>query len=180
MAKAEANARDATTAKAKSRLVLVAAVGLVVLVAGGLGGAWALGVFAGTAATAAADDAAAGAADARDGNGGGRDDAAATAVPIFVDLPQLLVNLASEGGGTRFLKLALAVEVADPRTAERIEQLTPRIVDSFQLYLRTLTAEELRGPGSMFRLKEDLHVRIHQAIEPARVRDVLFKEMLVQ
>jgi len=90
------------------------------------------------------------------------------------------VNLVSDGGGSRFLKLALAVEVDDQSTAERIERLAPRIVDSFQLYLRTLTPADLRGPGSMFRLKEDLHVRIHEAIAPAEVRDVLFKEMVVQ
>jgi flagellar FliL protein len=78
------------------------------------------------------------------------------------------------------LKLSLAVEVDDERVGERVTSLSPRIVDSFQLYLRTLTPAELQGPGSMFRLKADLHVRIHEAIQPARVRDVLFKEMLVQ
>jgi flagellar FliL protein len=167
---------DQAAPKTKSKLLLVAVMGAVVVLAGGVGGAWALGLFGGTAPPAKAA--------APGDEGHGADHAAGAPEPaiepIFVDLPHLLVNLVSDGGGTRFLKLSLAVEVDDRKTAERIETLAPRIVDSFQLYLRTLTPDELRGPGSMFRLKEDLHVRIHQAIEPAEIRDVLFKEMLVQ
>ncbi len=175
-------AGDGAASKTKSKLLLIALVGVVVLVGAGVGGAWALGLFGGAAPSAQDGGTAADGASAAE-QGGGGDDAGAAAPagdPIFVDLPQLLVNLVSDDGGTRFLKLSLAVEVTDERTAERIDQLAPRIVDSFQLYLRTLTAAELRGPGSMFRLKEDLHVRIHRAIAPAEIRDVLFKEMLVQ
>ena len=174
---------NAATAKPKSKLVILAAVGALVLTAGGLGGAWALGLFGGGAAPAAPN-----AAPSGDAGGEANDkpaepnarQAAKADDPTFVDLPQLLVNLVSEDGGSRFLKLSLAVEVHDERTAERIDKLSPRIVDSFQLYLRTLTPGELRGPGSMFRLKEDLHVRLQEAIAPAEVEDVLFKEMLVQ
>ncbi len=184
MAQAEEAAGEAApTPKKKSKLLVVALAGVVVLALAGLGGAWAAGVFGG------GEDEAAAAGDTAEGDTGADDtdaqatadgaDGAAGGKPVFVDLPKMLVNLVSDSG-TRFLKLSIAVEVDDPATAERIEQLSPRIVDSFQLYLRTLRPEELRGPGSMFRLKEDLHVRIHQAIEPATVRDVLFKEMLVQ
>jgi flagellar FliL protein len=174
----------ASKTKTKSKLPLVALVGVVVLVGAGVGGAWALGLFGADAPRAqggaASADGAAASEPAAGGDGADEGAVAPAADPIFVDLPQLLVNLVSDDGGTRFLKLSLAVEVGDEGTAERIDQLAPRIVDSFQLYLRTLTAAELRGPGSMFRLKEDLHVRIHRAIAPAEVRDVLFKEMLVQ
>jgi len=175
-------AGDGVASKTRSKLPLIALVGVVVLVGAGVGGAWALGLFGGDASSAQGGGASANGAAASEQAAGGDDEAAAAPAgdPIFVDLPQLLVNLVSDDGGTRFLKLSLAVEVTDERTAERIDQLAPRIVDSFQLYLRTLTAAELRGPGSMFRLKEDLHVRIHRAIAPAEVRDVLFKEMLVQ
>jgi len=169
---------DAAAPKTKSKLVILVAIGVAVVVAGGIGGAWALGLFAGGQPAAATG------ADASQPAAAGGDDPTAArepaVEPIFVDLPHLLVNLVSDGGGSRFLKLALAVEVDDQSTAERIERLAPRIVDSFQLYLRTLTPDDLRGPGSMFRLKEDLHVRIHEAIAPAEVRDVLFKEMVVQ
>ena len=174
-----AAAAAAPAPKRTKKLLMLAVAGVVVLAAAGVGGAWALGAFGGDAAAADGDaDGKASAAGEGDAEGDGP--AAEAAEPIFVELPHMLVNLASESGGTRFLKLSIAVEVDEQATADRIERLAPRIVDSFQLYLRTLRADELRGPGAMFRLKEDLHVRIHQAIEPATVRDVLFKEMLVQ
>jgi flagellar FliL protein len=56
----------------------------------------------------------------------------------------------------------------------------PRVMDSFQLYLRALTVDELNGPSGMQRLKEELTARVNLAIEPIRVDDVLMKEMLVQ
>lgn len=186
----------AKPAKKSSKLLLFIALGAVLLIGGAVGGAFALGLFGGGEAVAEAetdDDhapadekgephaaaPAAGKASGADA-GDGKDGAGSAGEPVFVDLPQLLVNLVVAEGRPRFLKLSLAVEVDDTSTADRVKQLSPRIIDSFQLYLRTLTPQELQGPGSMFRLKEGLHVRIHQAIEPARVRDVLFKEMLVQ
>ena len=179
----DADAGSVPTGKGRGRRkLLLAAVGAVVMVGGAIGGAFALGLLGGETGVAAGD-----AHDMAAGDHGDAHDAATThgaaapgALPLFVDLPDLLVNLAVGDGRPRFLKLSIAVEVADTAAAERIGQLSPRIVDSFQMYLRTLTPGELQTPGAMFRLKEDLHVRIHQAIAPQQVADVLFKEMLVQ
>lgn len=184
----DAGAGETAKRKSKTKLIVLAAVAVIVLVGGGLGGGFALGLIGGgttPAADAAPDDdgndATAHAASESDhAAGADKGRAAPAGEPVFVDLPPLLVNLVVDEGRSRFLKLSLAVEVDDQKTADRITQLAPRIVDSFQLYLRTLTPDELQGPGSMFRLKEDLHIRIHEAIEPDRVRNVLFKEMLVQ
>ena len=151
----------------RKKLLLVIAAAVLVLVAAAAAAVVLLGGFDREAPAAAADAAS-------------ESPAVLGPEPVFVDLPQMLVNLAGGDGRPRFLKLGVAVEVGDPLVAERIQQLSPRIVDSFQMYLRTLTPDELQSPGAMFRLKEDLHVRIHQAIQPLRVTDVLFKEMLVQ
>jgi flagellar FliL protein len=187
-----AEPKDATEAeppkgKSRTKLLIIAAAAVVLL--GGAGATvFALGVFGGgdeaAASSEAADahgDAHGATADAAHGSAAGDGHGAPVApAPVFVDLPQMLVNLAVGDGRPRFLKLSIAVEVESPAAAERVSQLSPRIVDSFQMYLRTLTPTELQSPGAMFRLKEDLHVRIHQAIEPLQVADVLFKEMLVQ
>ena len=53
-------------------------------------------------------------------------------------------------------------------------------MDSFQLYLRALTPEDLNGASGLYRLKEELLARVNAAIGRAEVRDLLFKEMLVQ
>ena len=61
-----------------------------------------------------------------------------------------------------------------------MEKLLPRIIDRFQVYLRELRAEDISGSAGVYRLKEELLGRVNKAIEPAKVSDVLFREMLVQ
>ena len=56
----------------------------------------------------------------------------------------------------------------------------PRIIDNFQVYLRELRVEDLQGSAGMLRLREELMMRVNNAVKPAKVNDVLFKEMLVQ
>jgi flagellar FliL protein len=99
---------------------------------------------------------------------------------VFVDLPDLVVNLQSDARRMRFLKLRLALEVADEPTALAVRGLMPRVMDGFQLYLRALTAEDLNGAAGLQRLKEELIARVNLAVDPVRVNDVLLKEMLVQ
>ncbi len=61
-----------------------------------------------------------------------------------------------------------------------IESIKPRIVDNFEVYLRELRIDDLRGSAGMYRLREELLMRVTEAAQPVRVRDVLFQEMLVQ
>ena len=99
---------------------------------------------------------------------------------VFVDLPELLVNLNVSGRRLHFLKIATALEVAGDDQAAIVRQFVPRILDSFQMYLRAITPEELQGAEGVYRIKEELLVRTNEAVRPARVRDVLVREMLVQ
>lgn len=98
---------------------------------------------------------------------------------IFVDLPEVLVNLNVTGQRLRFLKFGAALEVAGTEQAALVEQFVPRIADSIYMYLRAIEPAELAGPDGVFRVKRDLLARINQ-VSPAQVRDVLIKEMLVQ
>src|SRR5262245_8437998 len=99
---------------------------------------------------------------------------------VFVDLPELLVNLNVTGKRLHFLKLATALEVSGEDQAAVVRQFVPRILDSFHMYLRAITPEELQGSEGVYRLKEQLLIRTNEAIGPAQVRDVLVREMLVQ
>ena len=56
----------------------------------------------------------------------------------------------------------------------------PRIVDSFQVYLRELRIEDLQGSAGLQRLREELLMRVNSAAQPTVVRDVRFREMLGQ
>ncbi len=99
---------------------------------------------------------------------------------VFLDLPEILVNLNSNGRRTNFLKISISLEVESPTDILKLQSLMPRIVDSFQVYLRELRIEDLKGSAGMYRLREDLLRRINEAARPVRINDVLFKEMLIQ
>lgn len=102
------------------------------------------------------------------------------AVPIFVDLPEMVANL--NGGNHRpsYLKLIARLEVAKPEDAERAKQAMPRLQDLFQTYLREMRPEELRGSAGTYRLREELIARANVAMAPARAVNVLFIQLLVQ
>lgn len=98
---------------------------------------------------------------------------------LFYDIEPMLVNLTSAGGKSAYLKLSVTLEVDKQSSVEELELNLPRIVDNFQVYLRELRLEDINGSAGMFRLKEELLIRVNETIYPTRVNDVLFKEMLI-
>ena len=114
--------------------------------------------------------------------GGGPEEGeeAEAAGAVFFDLPELLVNLNTGGRKSTFLKIRVALELQKSEDIPRVEEMMPRIIDNFQVYLRELRIEDLKGSAGMYRLREELLARVAAAAAPAQVNDVLFKEMLIQ
>lgn len=110
----------------------------------------------------------------------GEDKPASVQAAVFYDLPDMLVNLNATGRRQAFLKIRVSLELEKATDIPRIEQVMPRIVDNFQVYLRELRLEDLQGAAGVYRLREELLSRVNTAVRPAKVNDVLFKEMLVQ
>tara|TARA_R110000868_G_scaffold4155_8_gene25292 strand:- start:36368 stop:36895 length:528 start_codon:yes stop_codon:yes gene_type:complete len=99
---------------------------------------------------------------------------------VFLDLPEMLVNLNSNTRRPTFLKIHVSLELTSDQDAEYVKTMSPRIIDNFQVYLRELRIDDLRGSAGIYRLREELLARINMAVRPAKVKDVLFKEVLVQ
>ncbi len=99
---------------------------------------------------------------------------------VFFDLPEILVNLNTGRRKSTFLKIRVSLELENAEDVARIEAVMPRIIDNFQVYLRELRVEDLKGSAGMYRLREELLTRVTLAVAPSKVSDVLFKEMLVQ
>ena len=118
------------------------------------------------------------------GHHGGTETAAAAPVvkpPIFVDMPDVLVNLSSSGTErTQYLKVKIALELPDDQVQAQIQPVMPRILDTFQTYLRELRPTDLDGSAGLYRLKEELTRRVDAAIAPNKINAVLFKEIVVQ
>jgi flagellar FliL protein len=146
------------------RLLIIGSAGVIVLLLAGA--ALYFFVFAGRGATA---DAA-------------KQQAAIAAPESFIfNLPSMTVNLNDDGAaGDQFLKLTVALEVANEGVMKEIQPRMAKVVDAFQVYLRELRKSDLEGSEGIYRLKEELRRRINVAIFPAQIEGILFKEILVQ
>lgn len=161
-AETEAAAEGAEGASGgRKKLLLIAGAGVaVLLLVGGGAGAYFMGFF-----------------------GGKKAEEQKPAEPVattYFQLPDLLVNLSSANRRSNFIKLKITLELAKPDDLNRVKAMQPRIVDNFQTYLRDLRVEDLQGAQGLFRLREELLLRINAAVAPAKVTDILFQEMLVQ
>jgi flagellar FliL protein len=154
----EADEADAPKKKFPLKLIIIAVGGLVVLGGGGFG---AYKFF-----------------------GHGHEEKVATPVvkpAVFVDLPEVLVNLSSTGGDrTQYLKVKMTLELSDQALMQQIQPMMPRVMDTFQTYLRELRPTDLDGSAGLYRLKEELTRRVNATITPNRVNALLFKEIVVQ
>lgn len=103
-----------------------------------------------------------------------------SSTPVFVDLPDIVANLNSGARKTVYVKLKTRMEVGSAADSAKIQAAMPKILDMFQTYIREMRPEELRGSGGTYRLREELVARAQLAAAPARVRDVLFVEVLIQ
>jgi flagellar FliL protein len=164
--KKEPDAADAAAGGgSKKKLMIFGAAGLGVVLIGGGAAAFFLGVFGGKPKEMAGDPA----------------HLAAQIKPaMFVDLPEMVVNLSSVDQHATFLKLRVSLEVSQKDTIDKIQPVLPRVLDAFQVYLRELRSSDLEGSAGTFRVKEELQRRVNIAIYPARVEAVLFKEIMIQ
>ena len=100
---------------------------------------------------------------------------------VFVDLPEVLVNLSNTGNDrTQYLKVKIVLELPDQIMIQQIQPVMPRVMDAFQTYLRELRPSDLDGSAGLYRLKEELTRRVNASIAPSRINAVLFKEIVVQ
>ena len=168
---AEAEAAEGEAAPAKKglpkKLIIIGAAALIVLLLAGAG--LYFFVFAGHSSTT------------QDAAAAGEHGAVPEAQGFIFNLPTMIVNLNNDGtGGNQFLKLTVALEVADETVMKTIQPRMAKVVDAFQVYLRELRKSDLEGSAGIYRLKEELRRRINVAIFPAQVDAILFKELLVQ
>lgn len=147
--------------KSKKKLIIIGAVALVVLLGGAAGAYF---VFFSKHEEAS---------EAKQGE-------KAAAKAVYYTLPEFLVNLNSGGKQTSFLKMTVVLELESQLDVLSLEGALPKLMDGFNTYLRELRSSDLSGSAGIQRLREELLLRANQAVDPVKVRDVLFKEIIVQ
>lgn len=108
--------------------------------------------------------------------------AAAKKQITFVEMKDMMIGISSGPQQDRqpIVKIKVALEIADPKTADQVKPLLPRVEDAFQVFMRELRPSDLDGSAGMYRLKEELLRRVNVTVYPAKVDAVLFKELLLQ
>ena len=92
----------------------------------------------------------------------------------------LQVNLVGTGKRMPYLSLDLWLTVKDEEEARKLEAVMPKVIDQFQIYLRSLRIEDLQGADGAQRMRDELLMRANAAAKPIFVEDVLIKSMLAQ
>ncbi|MCA0451528.1 MAG: flagellar basal body-associated FliL family protein, partial [Proteobacteria bacterium] len=100
--------------------------------------------------------------------------------PVYYELPQFLVNLNSNTGKVSFLKMSVTLQLRDAEAVAVMDANKPRIVDTFNTYLRELRAGDIQGSAGIYRLRNELLARLNSTIEEGIVKDILFGEIIVQ
>jgi len=101
--------------------------------------------------------------------------------PVFVDVPDMLINLVNAPGErVQYLKVKVVLELKEEKQVEAVKPSMPRVSDIFQTYLRELRPSDIGGSAGLFRLKEELTKRVNIVLAPNQVNAVLFKEIVVQ
>ena len=145
-----------------------------ILILGGVGGAYFMGLFG-------SDKAAEEYVESADSHGGKKGEyGEAGPSATFLEIPDMIVNLSSGDGQPRYLRLSVQLELMSEADKVAVEQVMPRVVDQFQTYLRELRVKDLRGSAGIYRLQMELLSRVNAAAFPVEVKDVLFQEILIQ
>jgi flagellar FliL protein len=105
---------------------------------------------------------------------------ASTAPPVTLAMPDIVANLAGEGGADHYVKAQIRLVLANSAAIAVVRSHLPELQDLFLTYLRDMHASELESSMGTWRLREELLSRAAIAVGPGRVTDILFTNLLIQ
>lgn len=95
----------------------------------------------------------------------------------FVILQPLTISL-GRFANSRHLRFSAALEVA-PGAEEEVTNLSPRILDVLNTYLRAISEFELEDPASMNRIRAQMLRRVQVVAGEENIRDLLITEFVL-
>lgn len=95
----------------------------------------------------------------------------------YVNLEPLVVTL-GENARSRYLKIAVSLETTSGDEDELVE-LTPRIRDTLNTFLRAVDEKDLIEPAAMARLRAQMLRRLRLVAPDAQISDVLITDFVL-
>jgi flagellar basal body-associated protein FliL len=98
--------------------------------------------------------------------------------PVFHEFPTLRVDLKTDKCRSPYIKVTVIAEVfaADE---PRLKAKEAAIIDTFQAYLRGRTRAEAQGKAGTELLRGDFHILLNRVLAPARAKNLLFHEIIL-
>lgn len=96
---------------------------------------------------------------------------------FLIQLDPFILNLSEPG---RFVKLTIHLEVKNEKIQQYVNDRMPKIRDSIITLVSSKSADILSTPEGKFQLKDELLLRVNQAIEKDLVKNIYFTEFVIQ
>ncbi|HEV2674076.1 MAG TPA: flagellar basal body-associated FliL family protein [Aliidongia sp.] len=91
----------------------------------------------------------------------------------YFDLRQpIMIALDTQGHGNRVLQLGISLLMETREDASAARDLTPRVIDAIQVYVRSLPLSESGSVGKLSAHRGDLLARINAAIAPLKADEL--------
>ena len=100
---------------------------------------------------------------------------------FFLDLEPITVNLrAGSENNLAWLRIKVTLEVKGQNNYDLLKKMTPKVMDVFQTYLKELKKSDLDGSFGIYKIKDEMMMRINVILAPAQIENILFQEFILQ
>lgn len=99
---------------------------------------------------------------------------------VYYDLPNIVANLNPGSATPSFIKVTITIEAPGEEMVTKIQAIQPKIMDIINTYVRELRPSDLKGSAGVYRLRDELLLRVNKALFPDKINNILFKELLIQ
>jgi flagellar FliL protein len=100
---------------------------------------------------------------------------------FFLDLEPITVNLrAGSENNLAWLRIKVTLEVKGQNNYDLLKKMTPKVMDVFQTYLKELKKSDLDGSFGIYKIKDEMMMRINVILAPTQIENILFQEFILQ
>lgn len=97
----------------------------------------------------------------------------------YYEMKEIIVQINSDNQD-KFLRITLSLQVDKKATLTKIAEILPQIEDSIHSYLRQLKTSDLNSSFGLYKMRNDLLLRINTMIYPSKVDAVFIKDVFVK
>lgn len=99
---------------------------------------------------------------------------------MFIPIEEVTVNLRTNDDSHSWLRVKVTLEVHGKNNYDVAVKMMPKIIDVFQTYLKELRKTDLDGSFGIYKMKDEMLMRINTMLYPAQIEGVFFQEIIMQ